>query len=142
MTPEQIAKGGSEHAHQCALFAAIALNHPLNVAAHPLHELFAIKNQGHGDAIRGGQSKAEGVKAGVSDLFLPVPFHGFHGFFLELKTPDKATHKNGGLSAEQLEFFVKKAERGYWCGIGHGWNDALDKLYRYLAENRPPNNWR
>lgn len=37
-----------------------------------LNYLFAIHNQGHGDAIRGGKAKAEGVKAGAPDVCLPV----------------------------------------------------------------------
>jgi hypothetical protein len=38
-----------------------------------LEWLHAIHNQGHGDAIRGSNAKAEGVKRGVPDTFLPVP---------------------------------------------------------------------
>jgi hypothetical protein len=36
-----------------------------------LEFLFAIHNQGSGDAIRGARAKAEGVKAGVPDLMFP-----------------------------------------------------------------------
>lgn len=87
----------SEHAEQVALFmwCNMAGNFGLEAANDPksytekgyalarwpfrgpnavkaLQLLFAIHNQGHGDAKRGMDAKAEGVKAGVPDMMLPV----------------------------------------------------------------------
>src|SRR4051812_7142849 len=92
MTPDQLSKSGTEHAHQVALFAwaAVACYHGFAVAnlwaksgvldpqynRRPipcLKWLHAIHNQGHGDAIRGGRAKAEGVRKGIPDIFLPFP---------------------------------------------------------------------
>jgi hypothetical protein len=101
MTPDQLAKSKSEHGEQRAVFAwcnmafrygpdcanddlsytvkgyAQDFNKPISrlglVCLVPeLEWIYAIHNQGHGDAIRGGRAKAEGVKAGVSDICLPV----------------------------------------------------------------------
>lgn len=94
-TPWQRADAtGNEHAHQSALFqwAAMAAWGGLACADDPfsyskpgharakyavepieaLKWLHAIHNQGHGDAIRGNRAKAEGVRKGVPDIFLPV----------------------------------------------------------------------
>lgn len=97
MTPNQLAKSGSESAHQKAFFAycAMAKNYGFEVAdawaegedwksMEPcpiphLDWIFHIPNGGsRGDTkeaqqIRGGNLKAEGVKEGVWDIFWPRP---------------------------------------------------------------------
>lgn len=165
MTPEQLAKSGSEHAEQRALFAwaNMAEKYGWKVADNaqsytikgyaeeifssyakddglvPLPQLkwlHAIHNQGHGDAIRGGKAKAEGVKAGVSDVFLPCPTYnaatraGYHGLYLEMK---RANGKDSDLSDEQLKFMDEMRLRGYYCKVGYGWIDAKTKLLEYLG---------
>lgn len=105
----------------------------------PLPELkwlHAVHNQGHGDAIRGAQAKAEGVKAGVADIFLPVPKHysceievQYHGLYIELKKKD-----SGKPHAEQLEFQADMRYFGYKCEIIHGWELARDEILRYLGK--------
>lgn len=99
--PAQLAKSGSEHGEQTALFAwaAVARLHgfavafawadgadlppaPETPALPALAWLHAIPNGGsRGDdersrAIRGGNMKAEGARSGVADIFLPVPVYG------------------------------------------------------------------
>jgi hypothetical protein len=55
---------------QNLLEATLATGHDMR---QPLFKrLFAIHNQGHGDKVRGGRARAEGVKTGVPDLCLPV----------------------------------------------------------------------
>lgn len=105
MTPDQLAKSGSEHGEQVALFAFCAMARncgfdaawqwaetgALPIAAfdsksgvEALEWIHAIPNGGsRGDdeksrMIRGGQMKAEGSRAGVADIFLPWPvFNSF-----------------------------------------------------------------
>ena len=80
ITPEGLAAAGTEHAHQKAIFCWAANN--FNKWPE-LQLMFAIPNGGtRGDdkksrTIRGGKLKAEGVKAGVPDIFLPVPRHKY-----------------------------------------------------------------
>lgn len=125
MNPEQIASSGTERAEQMALFAWAALS----VGTFPeLRLMFAIKNAEKGGAIRGSMAKAEGVKAGVSDIMLPVPRHCVHGLFIELKTKTK-----GKASKEQLEFGDEMFKNGYGFCICKGWEEAKNVLVQYLS---------
>lgn len=125
MTPEDIAKSGTERAEQMALFAWAALS----VGIYPdLKWMFAIKNAEKGGAIRGAMAKAEGVKAGVSDIMLPVPRHCVHGLFIELKTKTK-----GKTSKEQLEFGEEMFKNGYGFCVCNGWEAARNVLIQYLS---------
>lgn len=116
-----------------------------------LEWLHAIKNQGHGDRVRGSRSKAEGVREGVFDTFLPSvayfedkpPFDGslvascymFCGLYIELKTPDRINHKNGGASDPQLKFQAFARGEGYAAELAHGWEAARDLLLTYLGKS-------
>lgn len=165
-------KSGTEHAHQAALFmwANMAMryghytsmipasymqkdyarNYSRNAIATgndflipQLKWLHAIHNQGHGDAIRGAKAKAEGVKAGVSDMFLPVPrtmwsneeggtgylaagFPIYCGLYLELKVGSNTP------SEDQLIFMADMREAGYCADWAKGWLEARDKILAYL----------
>jgi hypothetical protein len=130
MTPEDIAKSGTESSIQKALFAWCALN----VGKYPELKWFhAIPNGGsRGDsvksrAIRGMQLKAEGVKKGVSDCFLPVKRNDCSGLYIEMKKP------GGKESVEQKEFgkFVIEQNFGYICC--DSWEKAKDMLIMYLT---------
>lgn len=166
-------KNGKEHAHQVAVFmwANMAMRFGLTAARDPesytkrgkaqayldahndaeprLKWLHAIHNQGHGDAIRGAKAKAEGVKAGVSDMLLPVPFvtnnanfdtdpglHDYHGWsfcaglYLELKVGSNTP------SEEQLEFMADMREAGYAAEWAKGWEEAVLKICEYLKIQR------
>jgi hypothetical protein len=154
MTPEQLAKSGSEQAHQSALFAALALG----VAGKPSQAMlalgvrqlrpeallaYAVHNQGHGDAIRGARAAAEGVKPGVPDICLPVPVRRtgthasfnecWHGCYIELKRPMYATLKDGGCSADQVKWLLMLRDNGHYTTVAWGWHDALAKIHDYLA---------
>lgn len=154
MTPDQLAKSGTEHAHQRALFAwanmacefgltasrdersyiypGVAIDYRGKQDRIPqLKWLHAIHNQGHGDAIRGSKAKAEGVKAGVWDIFLPVPIiadammlHWWHGLYIEMKVG-----KNQ-LTKEQLEFMTDLS--GYNFAVCYSWQEARDAILKYL----------
>jgi hypothetical protein len=165
VTLDQIAKSGTEAAHQTALFAfvAVACNWgfdaawewasgasvptgeiaDLSACAVPeLRWLHHIPNGGsRGDsgasrAIRGAQLKAQGVRAGVADLCLPVRRGACSGLYVEMKKPSekpvKATSK-GGVSEDQRAFgdFVKM--QGYGWIVCYGWQDAASTIEAYLS---------
>jgi len=159
MTPEQLAKSGSEHAHQVALFAwanmaarygLFAANdckcytvkglaekclHYYNDTIPELKLLFAIHNQGYGDTIRGANAKAEGVKTGVSDIMLPVTvFGGSHNtlLFAGLFIELKKP-KVGKISDAQSDFAIKVEAQGYKVAFCYGWQNARDQLLNYLG---------
>jgi len=174
-------KTSSEHAEQVALFmwANMAMRFGPNIANDPhsynvkgfaleqfkgkgglgyirysetlpqLKWLHAISNHGAGFG-----RKAEGVKKGVSDIFLPVPryvglvasrLHGtqpcavpetnqaFCGLYIELKRRDTANQKAGKPSPEQLEFQTDMRAAGYACALAYGWEQARDQILRYLG---------
>ena len=73
-----------------------------------------------------GRLKAEGVTQGVPDLFLSVPRHGKHGFYLELK---KA---RGTPSANQKTFLIAAQAKGYQCGVFNDLESILSALGQYL----------
>jgi len=121
LTPEQIAASGSESAHQKALFAWIAQQ-----TAYPELKLaFAIPNGGHRDKITAARMKAEGAKAGVWDVFLPVPRGPWCGMFIEMKAG-----KNR-LTEMQREFRDNLAGN-YRFAVYYGWEEARDEMMRYM----------
>lgn len=80
--------------------------------------------------IRGAMLKAEGVKKGVPDIFLPVPKQGFHGLYIEMKVADD---KKGRPSAEQLEFLNSVGELGYAWRICYGAEQAKQAIANYYG---------
>lgn len=48
--------------------------------------MYAVPNGGRRDAVTGALLKAEGVKAGVSDLNFDLPNRFYHGLRIEIKT--------------------------------------------------------
>lgn len=144
ITPEQIAKSGTEHAHQAALFcwAANMANDPTTPAraAIALRLLFAIPNgdqRGDGShkgaQIAGARLKAEGMKSGVPDIFLPWPSSGCNGLFIEMKKPGLQTKKNGGCSDEQVNYIWSLRLAGYDVRICYSWEKAKAAILSYLG---------
>lgn len=158
MTPADLAKPGTEHAHQVALFQAVAEwrwqnkdSSEANIirARDALEWLFAIPNGGDRHAAVASKIKAEGAKAGVYDLFLPCPISGlrlapfnekpqikvhveWHGLYIEMKKPERRNHKDGGLSTDQLRFKAFVGVKGYAHVVCYTWGEAFAALMTYL----------
>jgi len=168
MTPSKLAKSGTEHGEQVALFAyvAVAYLHGFDIAdewcktgklpprdpdappAVPALEWFhAIHNQGHGDKVRGANAKAEGVRKGVADTFLPWPIYEqcptdsqqmvvkWCGLYIEMKKVSerpKSDTAKGGVSDEQAAFgeYVKRVGFGFM--VCYGWEHAVATLRSYI----------
>jgi len=131
MTPEELAKSGSEDAHQRALMSMAATH----VHKYPELKWFhAIPNGGsRGDnkrsaMIRGAQLRASGVKAGVLDTFLPVKRGPWSGLYIEMKRPGKLK----STSTEQKEFIAFVKEQGYAALVCDNWEDAWSAVIQYL----------
>lgn len=126
MTPEQLAKSGSEHAHQRAVFQWMNMQ----TGWPELRELaFAIPNGGKRDKITAGKLKAEGVKSGVSDIMIPIARKGFHGFFLEMKKPGE----RDGESDNQKKFGAGVEREGYFYAVCEHWEEATHLISWYMA---------
>lgn len=136
LTPEKLASSGTEHGNQMAVFQWIAIKgqwlYPeLNLA-------FAVPSGGLRDKVTAAKLKSEGVKAGVSDVFLPVARRGYHGMWAELKRPEYRNRKNGGRTDEQIKFQEAMTAQGYYCVTCYGWFEMVSAFCAYLG-NRNPN---
>lgn len=113
----------SEHDEQAALFEWAALEQ----ARFPeLRWMFAIPNGGHRHLAVARKMKAEGAKAGVLDICLPVPRAGQHGLFLEMK------YGRNKLTKEQREWLDFLVEQGYRVEVAYSWLEARDYVLAYL----------
>lgn len=91
-----------------------------------LRLLHHIPNGGKRDPIEAKHLKWQGVKSGVPDLCLPVARHGFHGLYIELKTP------TGTPSDNQKWWLTQLHDQHYKAVICHGWEEAKQCLTDYL----------
>ena len=88
--------------------------------------LFAVPNGGRRDKVTGARLKAEGVKAGVPDVWLPVARCGFHGLVIELKAGD------GRPSPAQKAWLKALDEQGMLAVVCRGAAAAKRVLWQYL----------
>lgn len=90
--------------------------------------LFAIPNGGRRDAVTGARLKAEGVRAGIPDLFLAVPRGVWAGLFIEMKR-----RRGGRASPEQQAMHACLAASGYRVSVCRGWDEARAALEAYMG---------
>lgn len=120
-----------EHDEQAGLFLWASWN----FATMPeLRLMFAIPNGGHRNLLVAKKMKAEGVKAGVPDIFLPVARGGFHGLFVEMKAESARPKKGGkgGLSDLQCEWIGELRKQGYRVAVCYGRDEAITEVTNYL----------
>jgi hypothetical protein len=124
-----LTKSGTEHGEQAALFCWASS--PEVRAKYPeLEWMFAIPNGGLRNKASAGMLKAEGVKAGVADVMLPVTCHYFAGLFIEMK---RANGVPSDVKPHQTKFadFVKA--QGYVHAVAFGWQQAVRAIENYLG---------
>jgi hypothetical protein len=152
MTPDKIAGvSGTEHANQKALLAWVAKARVFGIAAAdddksygyggktyaeetyytapclPLDLLYAIPNGGERNVLVAAKLKAEGVRAGVPDLHMPVARGGHHSLYIEMK-------KTGGrLSDVQIRFIAALEAAGNKVVVAYGWKEAVEAIKQYLS---------
>ncbi|MCP4540129.1 MAG: VRR-NUC domain-containing protein [Chloroflexi bacterium] len=90
--------------------------------------LYAIPNGGHRHAAVGARLKAEGVKAGIPDLCLPVPRHGYGALYIEMKRV-----KGGTVSRTQRHWIEALREAGNRVEVCRGATDAIRVLTDYVG---------
>lgn len=139
VTPEQLAKSGSEDGNQAALFcwsASVLAQYP------QLEWMHAIPNGGSRNVAEATKLVATGTRAGVWDIFLPVvaykkgfanPEYGIYaGLYLEMKAPAARNKKNGGLTDDQIKFGEYVERTGYAIKVCYSWIEAKDVIIAYL----------
>lgn len=115
---------GKEHVIQAAFFCGIRFLAKLDPR---WGWIYAIPNGGARTLATGKLLKAEGVRAGVWDVFVPVKIGDHGGLYIEFKA-DKNT-----LTTEQKEFGrVMYYQRGYLLYIAYSSQDATDAVQRYF----------
>lgn len=117
----------SEHRHQVAL---IKWANTMLRKWPELRWLHAIPNGGQRNVIVAKKLKAEGVKSGISDLFLPVARNGFHGLYIEMK------RLKGKPTETQSEFITFALEQGYHAGVYNGWEAAAEGVINYMGGSK------
>lgn len=112
-----------EHQTQCLCVRGFANEYPELWEA---QALYAIPNGGYRNKATAARMKAEGVVAGVADMFLSVARAGFYGLYIELKTDD------GAQSPAQKKFQKNAEARGYKYIIVRDVDQFLDEVAAYL----------
>ena len=154
MTPDQLAKCGSEHAHQVAFFAWVSvarlygialadtwafqgddvlkgLGKPSSEVTPAFKWVHAIPNGGaRGDnpksaAIVGGMLKAEGVTPGVLDIFFPYKTKKYSGLYIEMKV------KKNTVTDAQYEFGEYVISQDFSVAVCYTWREARDALVAF-----------
>lgn len=120
LTPEKLAACGSESGHQKALFQWINTQNEYP----ELRLCFSIPNGGLRDKVTAARMKAEGAKAGVWDIFLPVPRGKYHGLFIEMKVGKNTLTK-------KQEEFEKNLEEDYYFAVCYNWAQAAEVMKQY-----------
>ena len=90
--------------------------------------LFHIPNESVGGMGWIVRNRQLGMKKGVPDLMLPIPMHGYHGLFIEMKTA-----KGGQLSEEQKRWILALVQFGYKAVVCKGWEEARKELEEYTS---------
>lgn len=99
---------------------------------------FAVPNGSylHGDiakrAIQGNMLRAQGVRAGVPDVFLELPVTPYHGLRIEFKRIGAA--KPGD---DQSIWHARLRSRGYYVAVCYGFEQAKAVTLEYLKGVEP-----
>lgn len=91
--------------------------------------LHAIPNGGSRHPVEAKHLKAQGVKAGIPDIFLPVARQGYHGLYIELKRI-----KGGRVSEAQQMWLDYLRKQGYKAEVCMGFDEARREIVVYLAD--------
>ena len=93
---------------------------------HPGVLLFHIPNGGKRNAREAAIFKAEGVVAGIPDLFLAEARHGFHGLFIEMKAGRNRP------TPEQADAMQMLNASGYLCAVCRSFEEFKELTDNYM----------
>lgn len=112
-----------EGQEQAALLREIELRYP------EVRDLiYHVPNGGHRVKAVAAKLKAQGVKAGIPDLVLPMARGGYFGLYIEFK----ATIDPAPVSSSQQACIRRLNEQGYLAIVCRGHFDAMEQLRAYL----------
>jgi len=87
--------------------------------------IFAIPNGGQRSRTTGAKLKAEGVMAGVPDLYIPA-----WNLWIEMKRADK-----GVMSPKQKDWFKYLKSINHSTILGRGFEDAKEKVLNFCSQH-------
>lgn len=128
---ENLAKAGTEHAHQRAFFGW--LNWCANTTYPLARYAYAIPNGGKRDIVTASRLKAEGVKAGVPDIHFPASMliagtdQRYLTLYIEMKAGD------GRASTDQNEWHSFLRGAGHAVCVCWGWRAAVACFQDYVS---------
>lgn len=106
--------------------------------------IFAIPNGAHlaGNKLNRikqvASLKAQGMKSGVPDLFLPVAQGDYHGLFIEMKSSKgigKTKILKSHMPSEKQEWWLDKlGKQGYKTVVCYGFDMAVKAIERYYGK--------
>lgn len=118
----------SEDDLQISCFQWIELMRP----AHPILEwIIHVPNGGKRPRGAAGKLKAMGVKPGVLDVLLPLPFNGWSGLAIEMKVGSNRT------TEQQDDWLQAFAASGYYTAVCYTLEDFMTHVGRFLASACP-----
>jgi hypothetical protein len=88
--------------------------------------LIAIPNGGYRNVKEAASLKRQGVKRGVSDLFLALPAGEFSGLWIEMKS------EKGRLTKEQIEWLERMEKVGYATCVAYSAEAAITAIEAYM----------
>lgn len=89
--------------------------------------MYAIPNGGHRHKSVAAKLKAEGVKAGVPDVHLPVARGGYHSLYIELKVGTNQP------TEAQRDWLARLAAHGHRTAVCRDLESVQALLVEYLA---------
>jgi len=113
-----------EGLEQAALLRELALRYPLAAEL-----IYHVPNGGHRVKAVAAKLKAQGVRAGVPDLVLPMARGGYFGLYIEFKAKPPY---DAEVSANQQAFINKLNGQGYLAVVCRGHIDAFEAIRAYL----------
>lgn len=90
--------------------------------------MYHIPNGGSRNLIEAAHLKAQGVKAGVPDICLPVPSGMHTALYIELKRRER-----GKVSDAQAGWIAALNRVGCRAVVCRGWDEARAEIERYLG---------
>lgn len=115
-----------EGLEQAALMAEVRLRYPDAAKL-----LYHVPNGGHRVKAVAAKLKAQGVKAGIPDLVLPMARGGYFGLYIEFKAKPPF---DAAVSPSQDAYIQALLDQGYLAIVCRGAIDALEAIRAYLLQ--------
>jgi len=113
--------GDPEHRLQCKMIRWFRLQHTN-------HLCVAIPNGGQRNKIVAAKMKQEGVTAGMPDLLIPEPRHGYNNLWIEVKNG-----KAGRLSEVQKEMHERLTDHGNKVVVVRSFEEFVEVVNEYFT---------